>query len=191
MKDKQYKQLIQAALVVLAASLVCIRMPHFGWSRYEAVKESVSQDLPLEVTFDAQYGQMDELRLKADTSMAAADTQLQVCLYDDKDRLVYTNLIPLKELSVYEWAAVAQDLYLTQDSSYTLRLSTSQDSEILSQAYLYSIAYRYYVPFTQEEYVPYQLLVAFAAAMLILTIYTRGTGEHAQENRQKKGMVWT
>lgn len=169
MEGKQYKKIIQAAVIVLAACIICNLIPGLGWNRYVTVKQAVTQDMPTEVEVMAQYGQISSLKIKADTSMASAETTMTIELYDDNDNMIFRNQIPLKELSVYEWQNIATDLYVTTGENYRLKLYTDQDSEILPQAYLYGIRCRYCVPFNTKDYLPYQVLVVFVALLMIMS----------------------
>ena len=173
----------QAALIIVAACILCIQIPKLGWSRHVTVNQTASGDLPVELDINADYEVMSRLQLKADTAMASADNILTVELYDEQDRLVFTKLIPLQELSVYEWTTVAENLNLTQKDHYKLKLYTQQDSDILPQAYLYGINCKYTVAFTPKDYVPYQLLAAFLGVLLIAALY-HNAEEPNQENLQ-------
>lgn len=173
MEGKKEKQIIQAALIVLAACIICKQLTNAGWSRNVTVKETVSQDIPTELEFTPRYGEICNLQLQADTAMASTDNYLAVELYDEEDRMVFTNRILLGDMSVYQWTSIAKGLYLTPGQSYRLRLFTDEDSEILSQAYLYGISFKYHVMLTESDYIPYQMLVIFVAALFIGAVIRR------------------
>lgn len=166
------KKIVFSFVVFILALLICMFViPNLGFTRSVKVQKTVSSEVPIVVTLIPEHDGLQKVSVHLSDSLAGNDDSLTVQLLDVKDNVLYTNEIPAHKISNYKKCNIISDFQFEKGKTYHLVFQTKSTSEMLSRTYIYSIVYKYKIPLSNKDYLPYYFIVYFVAAIIFWRIF--------------------
>ena len=182
---------IYAMIVVIAACLICSSFSLLELSKEVKHSDAIGVELDfwnlesgyaVRQPFVPSYNKLKKVNIYLDNTFVSSNMEnLVVEVFDLEGNCVYMKKIPRLAIINYRWQEVTSGLELESGEGYYLNLS--MDTQTDTEAGVMKIAKKesgrlcmqitYEKPLTQDEYLPFYLLIICVAVMIVVGIFKK------------------